>query len=89
MQPSDEPDAVPPQGTPDVGSEEPGPRAWSAARNHNYSVLIMHLAVAFVVESLNSFRGAAQNFVLLSEYFALACPCYSSIRGLGVESRTL
>ena len=36
--------------------------------------------MAFVIESLNSFRGAAQNFALLGQYFALANPSYSSIR---------
>ena len=36
--------------------------------------------MAFVIESLNSFRGAAQNFALLGQYFALASPSYSSIR---------
>jgi len=80
MQPSDEPDAVPAQATPDVEPRDDEPSQWGTARSHHYSVLIMHLAVAFVVESLNSFRGAARNFALLGQHFALAYPCYSSIR---------
>ena len=49
-------------------------------QGHHYRVYIIHLAVVFVMESLNSFRGATKNFALLGQYFNLASPSYSSIR---------
>ncbi len=86
MQLSDKPDAIPQTAASEVGSGDNEPSQCSAARGHYYGVFIIQLAVAFVVESLNSFRGAARNFSLLGQYFPLACLSYSSIRGLGVKS---
>ena len=42
--------------------------------------MIIQLAIAFVVESLTSFRGSARNFALLGRHFHLSSPSYSSIR---------
>jgi len=86
MQPSDSPDAVPPTAASEVGSGDNGPSQCRTARAHHYGVFIIQLAVAFVVSSWNSLRGAARNFTLLGQYFTLASPSYSSIRGLGLKS---
>ena len=80
MQLSDDGDAVPPTVQREVGSGDHEPSQCRAARAHHYGVFIIQLAVAFVVSSLNSFRGAARNFTLLGQYFTLASPSYSSIR---------
>ena len=66
MQLSDDKDTVPRRTTPELGSGDDGPSHCRTARGHHYSVFIIQLAVAFVVYCLNSFRGAARNFALLS-----------------------
>ncbi len=55
MQLSDKPDAVPQTAASEVGSGDNEPSQCSAARGHHYGVFIIHLAVAFVVSSLNSY----------------------------------
>ena len=80
MQLSDDGDAVPPTAGSEVGSGDHEHSQCRGARAHHYGVFIIHLAVAFVVSSLNSFRGAARNFTLLGQYCTLASPSYSSIR---------
>lgn len=83
MQPDDDLDAGPLEAleaTPDPETQNNGHCQWSKVRGHHYGVKIIHLAVAFVIQSLNSFRGAAQNFALLGQYFGQARPSYSSIR---------
>lgn len=47
---------------------------------HHYGVWTIHIAVAFVLEGLSSFRGAARNLALLSRSLVLKSPSYSSIR---------
>lgn len=73
-------DELPPSTTPAEGAGELGQSQWRAAHAHHYGVWMIQLAVAFVMESLNSFRGAARTLALLAQFFPLAIPSYSSIR---------
>ena len=48
--------------------------------HHTYPVFIIQLAVQQVIYAGSSLRGCQRNFELLTQFFCLPTPCFSSIR---------